>query len=97
MEPAIETIVFFSPLLVPMLALWAIAALYSQCTGAECQATQFLYFGTLLVVSFVTLRTIANNEGCWLVHTSTLGVLIVAGVMRRPAAAQPRIDSVFGA
>ncbi len=86
MEPVIITVVNCSALIVPALALWAIAALFSQRAEEECYATQVLYFGTLLMVSVVTLRTVSINDACWLMHTATLGVLIVAGALRRPAA-----------
>ena len=85
MEPIIGTIVDFSGLLVPVMALWAIAALYMQRADVECALTQLLYFGTLLLIAVITVRTMANNDGCWLIHTATLGVTIVAGAMRRPA------------
>ncbi len=90
MEPAINAIVHMSSFMVPAIALWAIAALYMQRDDVECTWTQLLYFGTLLLISFVTLRTITTNDGCWLMHTATLGITIVAGAMRRPASAPPR-------
>ncbi len=90
MEPLINSVVMCSSFLVPALALWAIAALYMQRGDVECALTQLLYFGTLLLISFVTLRTITSNDGCWLIHTATLGITIVAGAMRRPVNAAPR-------
>jgi hypothetical protein len=95
MEPVISSIVNFSALIVPVIALWAIAALYMQRDDVECALTQLLYFGTLLLIAFVTLRTMSTNDGCWLIHTATLGVTIVAGVMRRPAAATQHFASDF--
>ncbi len=95
MEPMIDAVVFLSSLLVPMLAIWAVAALYTQGAENNCYATEILYFGTLLLVSFVTLRTVATNDCCWLIHTATLGIMIVAGVMRRPAGLNPQIDTAF--
>lgn len=86
MEPVISTIVDFSGLLVPVMALWAIAALYMQRADIECTLTQLMYFGTMLLIAVITVRTMANNDGCWLIHTATLGVTIVAGAMRRPPA-----------
>lgn len=85
MEPFISSLVNFSAFIVPALAVWAIAALYMQRETVACTQTQLLYFATLLVIAVVTLRTITTNDGCWLIHTATLGITIVAGVMRRPA------------
>ncbi len=85
MESVVEAAVCFSGLLVPSLAIWAIVALYSQCSGVECCVTQFLFFATLLFIAGMTVRTVTTDDGYWLIHTASLGVMIVAGVMRRPA------------
>ncbi|MEO8271109.1 MAG: hypothetical protein ABI557_15415 [Aureliella sp.] len=85
MEPVINAIVGCSSFMVPVMALWAIVALYLQRDDCECTTTQLLYFGTLLLIAFITVRTMATNDSCWLIHTATLGITIVAGAMRRPA------------
>ncbi|MEZ6074690.1 MAG: hypothetical protein R3C09_17550 [Pirellulaceae bacterium] len=87
MEPVIDTVVGCSSFMVPVMALWAIVALYLQRDDCECITTQLLYFGTLLLIAFITVRTMATNDGCWLIHTATLGITIVAGAMRRPTGA----------
>jgi hypothetical protein len=89
MDRAVESIASFPSLLVPMLVLWAIVGLYSLRSGAQCTATQVLYFAILLFVSLVTVRTVVADDGYWLPHTASLGTLIVAGVMRRPETASP--------
>ena len=95
MEPVISTIVLFSSLLVPALALAAIVTLHMQPAENDSGWCQLLYFGTLLVIAFVTLRTMATNDGCWLIHTATLGITIVAGAMRRPSDVAPRFAPDF--
>jgi hypothetical protein len=85
MESVVASVVCCSGLLVPMLAVWAIAALYTQCSGSECCVTQYLFFGALLFIAGMTVRTVTTDDGCWLIHTTSLGAMIVAGVMRRPA------------
>lgn len=90
MEPVINSVVMASSFMIPALAFWAIAALYMQRSDEDCRLTQLLYFGTLLIIACVTLRTMATNDGCWLIHTATLGITIVAGAMRRPCNAAPR-------
>jgi hypothetical protein len=87
MERIIECVVGCSGLFVPVLALWAVTALYTMRSGVQCTASQVLYFLALLIMAAMTIRTVIANDGCWLVHTSSLGVTIVAGVMRRPEAA----------
>ena len=85
MEPVIDAVASCSSLMVPVMALWAIVALYLQRDDCECTTTQLLYFGTMLLIAFITVRTMATNDSCWLIHTATLGITVVAGAMRRPA------------
>ena len=87
MEPVINAIVGCSSFMVPVMAMWAIVTLYLQRDDCESTTTQLLYFGTLLLIAFITVRTMATNDPCWLIHTATLGITIVAGAMRRPAVA----------
>ncbi len=87
MEQFIESIASSSGVLVPLLALWAIVGLYTQRSGCECVATQVLYLSVMLFIAGITIRTVMVDDGCWLVHTASLGVLVVSGVMRRPATA----------
>ncbi len=87
MEPVINAVVCCSSFMVPVMALWAIVALYLQRDDCECTTTQLLYFGTLMLIAFITVRTMATNDSCWLIHTATLGITVVAGAMRRPVGA----------
>lgn len=84
MERMIEAIGYGATILVPLLALWAIASLYSLQTGRQCAVTECVYYVVLLLVSGVTLRTILADDSCWLVHTASLCAMVIAGVMRRP-------------
>lgn len=86
MEQFIESIASSSGILVPLLAVWAIVGLYTQRTGDQCVATQVLYLSVMLFIAGITIRTVMVDDGCWLVHTASLGVLVVSGVMRRPQA-----------
>ncbi len=84
MERVIECIVDYAGFMVPLLALWAIAGLYSLRAGCQCVATELLFYCVMLLISGITVRTVLADHGCWLVHTASLGTMIVAGVMRRP-------------
>lgn len=85
MERLTECIVFCSGFIVPILALWAVACLYTRRSGIQCYASQIIYFATLLMISGLTIRTVMVDDCCWLVHMGSLGVMIVSGVMRRPS------------
>ena len=85
MERLVELVCVCSGLIVPLIALWAVTSLYTLRAGKKCCATESAYFVALLLIAGITLRTVTINHDCWLVHTLSLGVMIVAGVMRRPA------------
>ena len=85
MERLIESAAMCSNLAVPLLAIWSVACLYLLGTGRQAIATQIIFFVVLLAVAGLTIRTVLADDGCWLIHTATLGALIVAGVMRKPA------------
>ena len=84
MEQFIQSIASWASILVPLLAAWAIIGLYTQRHGCQCIATQALYLSVMLFIAGITLRTVMIDDGCWLIHMASLGVLAVAGVMRRP-------------
>ena len=84
MEQFIESIASSSGILVPLSTVWAIVGLYTQRTGYQCVATQVLYLSVMLFIAGITVRTVMVDDGCWLVHTASLGTLVVSGVMRRP-------------
>ena len=85
MQAFIEVVDFYSGALVPMLAVWAMGCLFMHRGGHGGYATHTCYFTVMLLVAGLTVRTMLANDACWLIHTSSLGVMIVAGVMRRPS------------
>lgn len=84
MQRIVEEFVAWSGVLVPMMAAWAIALVYTLKAGHDSTARHALFFFVMLVVASATLRTVAVNDGCWLIHTSSLSIMVLAGVLRRP-------------
>jgi len=84
LEHFIEGIASWSSVLVPLLAVWAVVGLYTQKAGCQCAATQILYLAVLLFIAGLTIRTVMVDDECLLIHTATLAVMVVSGVMRRP-------------
>ncbi len=84
MERLIEIIVLCSGLTAPMLTILATASLYTRPEGCECPVAQLLFFFALLFVSGLTIRCVMLDDGAWLTQAASLGVLIVAGVLRKP-------------
>ncbi|GIW97290.1 MAG: hypothetical protein KatS3mg111_0623 [Pirellulaceae bacterium] len=70
--------------LVPAIALWAVVCLHMQPRAEERNVSQAFYVFALLLVAALTVRTVTTFQACWLVHTASLGSMIVAGVLYRP-------------
>ena len=75
-----EPFLFWTPWMVPTLAilgLW-IARLCEDSrvkSAAEC-----CYFGAMVVAAMITLRTILADDGCWLLHTTSFGLMVVGAI-----------------
>ncbi len=71
---------FLNAIILPLVGGFTLLfAKFTQGEGARWAERQF--FGVLLVITLVTLRTVINCEEVWLVHTTTLGTLIVASLV----------------
>lgn len=84
MELLIATVVGYSGILAPVLATWATANLYLQPQESDCGYCQTAYFGAMLFIGFLTVRTMLMHDECWLINAASLGVLIVGGALKRP-------------
>ncbi len=51
------------------------------------------FFAVLLVITVVTLRTVITCHEIWLVHTSTLGVMIIGSLLIPGQATAPSQDT----
>ena len=72
--------------IVPALAVWAIIGINVYKGEAQRPAVDALYFTVMLVIAALTWRTMSLNDPCWLIHTASLGTMIVAGVLPRRSA-----------
>ncbi|TWU11193.1 hypothetical protein Pla52o_56310 [Novipirellula galeiformis] len=63
-------------------------------SGERARWAERQFYVALMVMTFVTLRTVALSGDLWLVHTGTLGIMIIGSLMVRtqgtPLAMQPR-------
>ena len=81
LEPLMQVFIDWVTLLVPALAVWAILGVHSyRCEGYGV-VVDTLYFLCMLGIAAMTWRTMSQNDACWLIHTASLGAMIVAGVM----------------
>ena len=60
----------------------SIALMYAKLSrGAVARRAEKQFFGILVVLTMVTLRTVITCHEIWIVHTLTLGALIVCSLL----------------
>ena len=85
MQELIETVAGCSSLLVPFAAMWAVACLYCLQTGGRCIIKECSFLLVLVLIAGITVRSVVAMDASFLLNTATLGVVVVAGVIRKPA------------
>jgi hypothetical protein len=80
--------------MVPALALWAVIGVQVFKEEAQRAAVDGLYFLAILLVGAMTWRTMSLNDPYWLIHTASLGMMIVAGVLPRRSSAEESVPFV---
>ncbi len=78
-----QVFVDWTTLLVPAIATWAILGIHVYRCEHYRSIVDTLYFLAMILIAGLTWRTMNANESCWLIHTASLGIMIVAGVMPR--------------
>jgi len=68
---------FFSLPIVGAVAL----GLSKLTSGATARVAEHWFLGVLLAVTLITCRTVIVLDHCWLVHTATLGMMIVGALL----------------
>ena len=82
-----QVFVDWTALMVPALALWAVIGIHVYRSEGQSALVDALYFLVMVVIAALTWRTMSQNDSCWLIHTASLGTMIVGGVLpKRPVA-----------
>lgn len=68
------------PWIVPSIALVALWLARSSNDDRFRRNAERVFFGALFVVAWGTLRTVLANEGCWIIHMTSLAVMIVGSI-----------------
>ena len=71
---------------IPLVGLWALLAVKLS-VGEQLHRAQRRFLVALVVISLVTLRTVAMMDSTWLIHTMTL-VSMVIGACVVPSRAE---------
>ncbi|MCO8123017.1 hypothetical protein NHH03_14810 [Stieleria sp. TO1_6] len=67
----------------PLLGLWALLAT-KLCVGEALRRAERRFLVALVIISLVTLRTVIRHDEVWLIHTMTLGMMVL-GVFMVPS------------
>lgn len=78
-----ELCVQWTSYLVPALAAWAIVGINLYRGTSLRPLVDSLYYFAMVLIGVLTWRTMSCNDACWLIHTASLGILIVFGVLPR--------------
>lgn len=81
MELAMQVFVDWTALMVPALAVWAVIGIHVYRSEGQSALVDALYFLAMVVIAALTWRTMNANDSCWLIHTASLGTMIVGGVL----------------
>ncbi|MEM6473185.1 MAG: hypothetical protein AAF802_26725 [Planctomycetota bacterium] len=66
----------------PLLGFWALMSI-KLAIGDDLRRAERRFLFALVIISLVTLKTVIRSDEAWLVHTGTLGLMIV-GVFTLP-------------
>ncbi|WP_372721879.1 hypothetical protein [Novipirellula sp.] len=77
-----QTLRIVDAIILPLLAL-AILCLSKVSHGDLARWSERQFYIALLVMTFVTMRTVALSGDAWLVHTGTLGIMIIGSLVVR--------------
>lgn len=78
-----QVCVGWTTLMVPALAMWAVIGINVFRAEAQRPLVDSLYFLVMIFIGVLTWRTMSINDACWLIHTASLGTMIVFGVLPR--------------
>lgn len=75
-----EVFSVWTPWVVPVLAIFGLW-IARLCEDARARnLAESCYFGAMVVAAMITLRTILADDGCWLLHTASLGLMILGAI-----------------
>lgn len=83
----------FGPFLTWVVPCLALAGLWTAKCSDNLQlqrAAERIYFAAMLLVAWVALRTVIANEGCWLIHMTSIGAMVMGATY--PASEYPNAE-----
>jgi hypothetical protein len=79
--------------IVPAIALTGLwVARASNDRRVQCIAER-AYFSAMFLVAAATLRTVVTDEGCWLLHMASMGVMVLGATIPKTSVAHSDFES----
>ncbi len=75
-----ESLGFLLPWAVPCIAISGLWIAKCSDNLHLQRSSERVYFAAMLLVAWAALRTIIANEGCWLMHMSSIGLMVLGGI-----------------
>lgn len=73
----LELLADFFPVFVPAMAVFGLVAAQTAHIQGVRRIAMSIFYGSLVVVSIGAIRSMVHNEGTWLLHSASLGMLII--------------------
>ncbi len=73
----LECLADLFPVIVPFAAVFGLLAARSARFPAARNIAESIFYGALVTVSLGTIRSIMHNDSAWLLHTASLGLMII--------------------
>ena len=94
MELAMQVFVDWTALMVPALALWAVIGIHVYRSEGLALLVDVFYFLVMVLIAALTWRTMSVNDSCWLIHTASLGTMIIGGVLPKLDGSEEAVNLV---
>ena len=81
------------PWVVPGIAIVGLWVAKSSVNNQVQKTSERIYFAAMLIVAWAALRTVMANEGCWLMHMSSIGVMVLGATFPNAEIANTELDT----
>jgi hypothetical protein len=57
------------------------------------RSAERIFFGAMLLVAWVALRTVMANDGCWFIHMASLGAMVLGATFPAREVAHSELEN----
>lgn len=77
----LESVADLFPLAIPLIAVAGLVAARTASFERWRTLAESLFYGALITVALGTVRSMMDNEATWLLHTMTLGFMLIGATV----------------